>query len=226
MESVYTRTELILGKTAVEKLKNSSVIVFGVGGVGGYTVEALARTGVGKIALVDFDTVNVTNLNRQIITDLGNISRKKVEVCKERILKINDKIEVTIFDEFFDENSKINLAEYDYIVDAIDSIKSKIFLIKKAKELGVKIISCMSAGNKLDATLFTVSDIYSTTDCPIARILRRELKKEGIDSLKVVYSKEKAVDKPDGKVNTIGSLAHVVGVAGLIMAGEVIKDLV
>jgi tRNA A37 threonylcarbamoyladenosine dehydratase len=219
---------MLLGRDAVRKLAASSVIVFGVGGVGGYAVEALARSGIGRIALVDFDTVAESNINRQLIALASTVSRKKVDVEKERVLAINPEASVETYDEFFDENSKIDLTKYDYIIDAVDSVKSKIFLAEKAYELSVKIISAMSAGNRLDGTKFRVGDIYSTSVCPIARIMRRELRKAGIPSLKVVYSTEETAEirtETDDRKKRVGSVAFVTGVEGLLLAGEVIGEL-
>lgn len=231
MADWLARTEILLGKDAIEKLKNSRVIVFGVGGVGGYAVEALARSGVGKIDLVDNDTVSLTNLNRQIVATVDTIGRSKTEVCKERILSINPDCEVNCINMFYlPENSdKFNFADYDYIVDAIDTVSAKISLAENAQRYSVPSISSMGAGNKLDPTRFEVCDIYKTSVCPLARVMRTELRKRSIKSLKVVYSKEPVV-KPKTELSADekrapGSCAFVPSVAGLIIAGEVIKDL-
>ncbi|NLL82387.1 MAG: tRNA threonylcarbamoyladenosine dehydratase [Tissierellia bacterium] len=233
--NAFSRTELLLGADGVDKLKNSSVAVFGVGGVGSFTVEALARSGVGSIAIVDNDKVCVTNINRQIIATSKTIGRNKVEVMRDRILEINPKCNVEIHQSFYGaENAdEFDLSIYDYVVDAIDTVSSKLILIEMAKACNTPIISCMGAGNKLDPTKFEVTDIYKTSLCPLARVMRHELRKRKIESLKVVYSKEKPI-KPivnDEENNTQrkqipGSVAFVPSVAGLIIAGEVIKDLI
>ncbi len=227
-DTTFIRTEKLLGKDGVERLKNSSVIVFGLGGVGGYAVEALARSGVGKLTLVDFDTVSKSNINRQIVATQNTIGMKKTEAAKKRVFEINPEIEVTTYDEFFDENSKIDLAEYDYVVDAIDSVKSKIFIAEQAYKKGVREVCCLSAGNKLDATRFRVADVYSTTVCPLAKLMRKKLKEKGVKNLKVVFSDEQRAEQKEEDIDkgkNIGSLAYVVGVVGLIAAGEAIKDI-
>ena len=228
------RTELLLGKEAMERLGSARVIIFGVGGVGGYTLEALVRSGVGSITAVDSDTVSVSNINRQIIATEKTVGRLKVEAAKERALEINPDIDFTALPIFYSEETeeKINLAEYDYVVDAIDTVTSKIRLIVNAKEVGVPIISSMGAGNKLDPTAFKVADIYKTSVCPLARVMRTELKKRGIKKLKCVYSEEapiKAVIKEDGTAasrHSPGSIATIPSVVGLIIASEIIKDFV
>lgn len=244
----FSRTQLLLGKEAMEKLKTSVVAVFGIGGVGSFTVEALARSGVGGIDIFDDDKVCLTNINRQLIATHKTVGRKKVEVMKERILDINPKCVVGAYECFYSsENvSEFDLKKYAYIVDAIDTVSSKLTLIEEAGKAGTPIISCMGAGNKLDPTGFEVADIYSTSVCPLAKVMRRELKRRGIDSLKVVYSKEEVI-KPEEtediscKNNCIcppgtkrkctvrrqvpGSVSFVPPVAGLIIASEVIKDL-
>lgn len=231
MADWLARTEILLGKDAIEKLKNSRVIVFGVGGVGGYAVEALARSGVGKIDLVDNDTVSLTNLNRQIVATQDTIGRSKTEVCKERILSINPDCKVNCINMFYlPENSdKFNFPDYDYIVDAVDTVSAKISLAENAQKYSVPCISSMGAGNKLDPTRFEVCDIYKTSVCPLARVMRTELRKRSVKSLKVVYSKEPVVkpntELPADKKRVPGSCAFVPSVAGLIIAGEVIKDL-
>ncbi|MCR4956245.1 MAG: tRNA threonylcarbamoyladenosine dehydratase [Lachnospiraceae bacterium] len=225
MDTQFTRTQMLLGVDAVEKLKQSKVAVFGVGGVGGYVVEALARSGVGSIVLVDKDAVSVSNINRQIIATTSTVGRDKVDVMKERILDICPKVQVEARKCFFlPENAgEFPFEEYDYVVDAVDTVTAKIALVMRAKEYNVPIISCMGAGNKLDPTGFMVSDIYKTEVCPLAKVMRHELKKRGIKKLKVVYSKEQPI-KHEGE-NVPGSVAFVPSVAGLIIAGEVIKDL-
>ena len=230
MDSVFSRTELLVGKEGMERLKNAKVCVFGVGGVGGYAVEALARSGVGTIHLVDSDTVSETNINRQIIATRSTVGRPKVEVARERILEINPEARVETFNLFYSSETKhkIKLSDYDYVIDAIDSVKSKILLIVSAKEASVSIISSMGAGNKLDPTAFRVADISKTSVCPLAKTVRLELRKRGINHLKVVYSEEtpiKAVVTEEKTRHAPGSIAFVPSVVGLIIGGEVIKDI-
>lgn len=248
----FSRTEMLIGSAALEKLRRSSVAVFGVGGVGGFCAEALARSGIGRIALIDRDTVAISNLNRQIIATTSSIGRPKVDVMKERILDINPQAVVETYKMFYTEETSglLSLESYDYIIDAIDTVSSKITLVMKAKAAGTKIISCMGAGNKLDPTRFEVADIYKTSVCPLAKVMRHELRKRGIESLKVVYSKETPVrqlhhsdkdgEQPDDPIrieqadntgggprkHVPGSISFVPSVAGLIIAGEVIKDLI
>ena len=225
MENQYTRTELLLGEEGVKRLKQAKVAVFGVGGVGGYVVEALARSGVGSFVLVDSDTVNVTNINRQIIATHDTIGRYKTEVMKERILSINPEAEIEIRNCFFlpENREEFDFTQYSYVVDAVDTVTAKIELVMQAKEAGVPVISSMGAGNKLDASAFEVADIYKTSVCPLAKVMRRELKKRNIKHLKVVYSKEEPIKHEAGRLP--GSIAFVPSVAGLIIAGEVVKDL-
>lgn len=244
----FSRTELLIGEAALNKLKQSKVAVFGIGGVGSYTVEGLARSGVGKLVLIDDDCVCLTNINRQLLATRKTVGKAKVEVMKERILEINPEVEVTIFQKFYmpDTADELIFDDYDYIVDAIDTVTGKIDLIQKAKAKNIPIISCMGAGNKLDPTKFEVADIYKTSVCPLAKVMRKELKKRGINALKVVYSKELPIIPketegsscatgcicPSGTTRkcTIrrqipGSISFVPSVAGLIIAGEVIKDI-
>jgi tRNA A37 threonylcarbamoyladenosine dehydratase len=244
----FSRTELLIGEEALDKLKQSKVAVFGIGGVGSYTVEGLVRSGVGKLVLIDDDCVCLTNINRQLLATRKTVGRAKVEVMKERILEINPDVEVTIFQKFYmpDTASELIFDDYDYIVDAIDTVTGKIDLIEKAKAKNIPIISCMGAGNKLDPTKFEVADIYKTSVCPLAKVMRKELKKRGIRSLKVIYSKELPIIPketegsscatgcicPSGTTRkcTIrrqipGSISFVPSVAGLIIAGEVVKDI-
>ncbi|MBQ4120948.1 MAG: tRNA threonylcarbamoyladenosine dehydratase [Clostridia bacterium] len=229
----FSRTALLLGEDAVNTLATKSVAVFGVGGVGGYVVEAIARSGVGKITLFDKDVVDITNINRQIIALESTVGRYKCDVMKERILDINPSAEVVCHNVFYlPENAdEFPLDEYDYVVDAIDNVAAKIELAVRTHRAGVKMISAMGAGNKTDPTRFEVTDIYKTTVCPLARVMRRELKARGIPALKVVYSREEA-KKPilpsEGDKATrlpTASAAFVPSVAGLIMAREVILDL-
>lgn len=248
MLTQFSRTELLLGKEAMEKLADARVAVFGVGGVGGYVCEALVRSGVGAFDLIDDDKVCLTNLNRQIIATRSTVGKYKVDVMKERILDINPDTDVRICKCFFlPENSgDFPFEEYDYVVDAVDTVTAKIELIMKAKEVGVPVISSMGAGNKLDASCFKVADIYKTKVCPLAKVMRRELKKRGVKELKVVYSEEEPVKPQEDAANSCktgcicppgaerkctqrraipGSVAFVPSVAGLIIAGEVVKDL-
>jgi len=238
MSDQFSRTRILLGKTALEKLNRSRVAVFGIGGVGGYVCEALARSGIGSFDLIDNDTVSLTNLNRQIIATHKTIGREKVEVMKERILEINPNADIRIYKCFFlPENAdEFPFEEYDYIVDAVDTVTAKIELVMKAEEKNIPVISSMGAGNKLDASRFKVADIYETKVCPLAKVMRHELKKRHIKKLKVVYSEEIPVqpaadpeiseeEQPSGKRFVPGSVAFVPSVAGLIIAGEVVKDL-
>lgn len=248
MSRQFARTQLLLGSEAMEKLAHSRVAVFGVGGVGGYVCEALARSGVGAFDLIDDDKVCLTNINRQIIATRKTIGKYKAEVMRERILDINPSADIRVYKCFFlPENAdEFPFDEYDYVVDAVDTVTAKIELVMKAQEKGVRIISSMGAGNKLDASAFRVADIYKTKVCPLAKVMRRELKKRGVKKLKVVYSEEKALTPledesiscrsncvcPPGTEHKCtdrraipGSVAFVPPVAGLIIAGEVIKDL-
>ena len=234
MENQWIRTELLLGEEAVERLKNSRVAVFGVGGVGGHVAEALARTGVGTFDLIDKDTVSVSNINRQIIATHSTVGRVKVEVMKERILEINPEAEVHIHKCFLlpENASEFDFSKYSYVVDAVDTVTAKIELVMQAQKAGVPIISSMGAGNKLDPSKFEVTDIYKTSVCPLARVMRRELKKRDVKHLKVVYSTEKALEpkfdlsEKEGRRAVPGSVAFVPSAAGLIAAGEVINDLI
>lgn len=228
----FARSELLLGKENMEKLKRSRVAVFGIGGVGGFAAEALARTGVGALELFDMDTVSITNINRQIIAALDTVGKYKTDVMKERIALINPEAEVVSHRCFFlpDNSAEFDFSKYDYVVDAVDTVTAKIELVMKCRENGVPIISSMGAGNKLDPTRFEVEDIYKTSVCPLARVMRTELRKRGVERLKVVYSKEPPVvplssEETSAKKSVPGSLAFVPSVAGLIIAGEVIKDL-
>ncbi len=224
MENRFSRTEALLGEWAMEKLKKARVAVFGIGGVGGHVVEALVRSGVGAVDIVDSDKVCLSNLNRQIIATESSIGKYKVDVMQERILDINPEAVVNVHKCFYlpETKEEFDFSQYSYVVDAVDTVTSKIQLVMEAEEAGVPIISSMGAGNKLDPTAFQVADIYKTSVCPLAKVMRRELKKRGIKKLKVGYSKEQPVVK-----NAVpASVAFVPSVAGLIIAGEVIKDLV
>ncbi|MBR3249498.1 MAG: tRNA threonylcarbamoyladenosine dehydratase [Clostridia bacterium] len=224
MRADFSRTELIIGKENVKKLNNAKVAIFGIGGVGSYVVEGLVRAGIENFILIDKDIVDKTNINRQIIATQKTIGKPKVEVAKHRILEINPKAIINIYQEFFMPKSKLNLDNtIDYIVDCMDTVTSKIELIQRANKLNIPIISALGAGNKLDPTKFEVTDIYKTSVCPLAKVMRKELKSRGIKKHKVVYSKEKPI-KNDQKI--IGSISFVPSVAGLIIAGEVVKDLI
>ena len=231
MDERFSRSALLLGDDGIARLKGSRVAVFGIGGVGGHAAEALARSGVGKIDLIDADTVSVSNLNRQIVALSSTVGRQKTEVMRERILDINPECLVTVYNMFYsaETQNEIDISAYDYVIDAIDTVKSKLLLIETAKAHGVPVISSMGAGNKLDPTAFEVTDIYKTSVCPLAKVMRYELKRRGIDSLKVVYSKEEPIKAValDGEKSrhAPGSIAFVPSVVGLIIAGEVIKDI-
>lgn len=248
MLNQFSRTQLLLGESAMKELANKRVAVFGIGGVGGYACEALVRSGIGAFDLIDDDKVCLTNLNRQIIATRKTVGKYKTEVMKERMLEINPNVDVRIHNCFFlPENAdEFPFDEYDYIIDAVDTVTAKILIIMKANELGIPVISSMGAGNKLDPTAFRVADIYKTRVCPLAKVMRRELKKRGVKKLKVVYSEEQptrpiedmsiscrtncicppgAEHKCTERRDIPGSVAFVPSVVGLIIAGEVIKDI-
>lgn len=236
MKEEFSRSEMLLGAAKMERLAQCRVAVFGIGGVGGYVVEALARSGIGALDLIDHDQVSRSNLNRQLIATLSTIGRPKVEVAAERIRDIHPDCSVRTYPVFFlpETEDLFDFSQYDYVVDAIDTVTGKLSLIQKAKEARVPIISAMGAGNKLDPTAFTVADIYETSVCPLAKVMRRELRKRGIDHVKVVYSKEEPIKPCEGMGQQVeegakqppGSMAFVPGAAGLALAGEVIRDLV
>lgn len=234
---MFSRTELLIGKENIKKLQNSKVAIFGIGGVGSYVVEGLVRAGIGSFILVDNDEVSISNLNRQIIATTKTIGKPKVEVAKERILEINPNANVTIYKEFYMPDNKVELTDdISYIVDAIDTVTAKIALIEEADKLKIPIISSMGTGNKLDPTKFEVTDIYKTSVCPLAKVIRKELRSRGIKKLKVVYSKEEPIknikEEADeniefkGKAYVPGSISFVPSVAGLIIASEVVKDII
>lgn len=230
MQEQFSRTICMIGEDGFYKLQNSKIAVFGLGGVGGYTVEALVRSGISNIDLIDNDTVSLSNLNRQIIALQSTIGMPKVDVVEKRILDINPNAQIGKFQIFFtpDTSTKFDFSQYDYVVDAIDTVRGKIELVKMANETNTPIISSMGAGNKMNPQMFEISDIYKTSVCPLARVMRQELKKRGIKKLKVVYSKELPVVtdcKDDGK-RVPASNAFTPAVAGLIIASEVIKDLI
>ena len=229
-ENQFERTALLLGKASVEKLAEKRVAVFGVGGVGGFVCEGLVRAGIGAIDIVDKDIVAISNINRQLIALHSTVGKNKVDVLEERLKDINKDLIIKKYKCFFlpETSETFDFREYDYVVDAIDTVTGKIELILKANEAGVPIISAMGAGNKLDPTAFQVSDIYKTSVCPLARVMRRELKKRGVEKLKVVYSKEEPI-KPqfeEGEEVVPGSVSFVPPALGLIIAGEIVKDLI
>ena len=226
-EEWKSRTELLIGKDNIQKLANSKVIVYGIGGVGSFVVEGLVRAGVENIILVDNDVISPSNLNRQIHATITNIGKLKVDCMKERILSINPKVNVETYipQDIEEEEETLIDNTIDYVVDAVDTITTKLKLIQKAKEKQVPIISCMGTGNKLDPTKFEIADIYKTAVCPLAKVMRKELKKRGINDLKVLYSKEEPI-KHDVESRTPASISFVPSVAGMIMAGEVIKDII
>lgn len=231
MENQFSRTELLIKKEGIEKLKKAKIAIFGIGGVGSYVVEALARAGVNNFVLIDKDTVSISNINRQLIATHKTVGMSKVEVAKNRILDINPNANIEIYQEFFmPETTGIIDNTVSYIVDCIDTITAKIELVVRANNLNIPIISSMGTGNKLDPTKFEVADIYKTSVCPLAKVLRKELKARNIQKLKVVYSKEEPIkigvfDEETGK-SVPGSISFVPSVAGLILAGEVIKDII
>ena len=235
MNEQFLRTAMLLGGEAIEKLQKARVAVFGIGGVGGYTVEALARAGIGRIDVIDNDTVSLSNINRQILATHSTVGMPKVEAAKKRILDINPNCDVVTHQVFYtpETEGQFEFSQYDYIVDAIDTVTGKLALVQNAHAVGTPIICCMGTGNKLDASAFQVADISKTSMCPLARIMRKELGKRGIKHLKVVYSQEEALTPTGweeeaallGKRQIPGSVSFVPGAAGLILAGEVIKDI-
>ncbi|MGL4997448.1 tRNA threonylcarbamoyladenosine dehydratase [Cetobacterium sp.] len=231
---IFQRTELLIGEEKLSKLKNSHILIFGVGGVGGFAVESLVRAGVGELTVVDFDTIDITNLNRQIIATQDTIGQDKVEVIKNRALSINPNIKINIYKEKFSKEKKelffSNDKKYTYIIDAIDLVTAKLDLITIAKELNIPIISSMGTGNKINPTMLDITDISKTSVCPLAKIMRKELKKRRIGKVKVLFSRElamkpKIIDGDRLKQNNVGSISFVPSVAGLIIASEVIKDI-
>lgn len=232
MQEQFSRTELLLGEDGMQRLAASRVAVFGIGGVGGYVVEALVRSGIGAVDLIDSDKVVLSNLNRQIIATRSSIGKYKVDAMKERIMDINPDCQVRVHRCFYlpETRDEFDFSQYSYVVDAVDTVTAKLELVMQAKEAGVPVISSMGAGNKLHPAEFEVADIYKTSVCPLAKVMRRELKKRGIKKLKVVYSKEEplrvsAAEEAPARRSTPGSVAFVPSVAGLIIASEVIKDL-
>ena len=229
MQEQLSRTEMLIGGEGLKKLKSARVAVFGIGGVGGYVVEALARSGVGAFDLIDSDTVALSNLNRQIIATRDTIGKYKTEVMRERIHSICPDTQVEVHNCFYlpETREQFDFTKYDYVVDAVDTVTAKLDLIMSAKEAGVPVISSMGAGNKMNPAMFEVADISKTSVCPLAKVMRRELKKRGVNHLKVVYSKEEAMKRDTEERKPVpGSIAFVPSVAGLIIAGEVVKDLI
>lgn len=236
MENQFTRTEMLIGKDGIEKLENAKVAIFGIGGVGSFVVEGLVRAGVGNFILVDNDDVSISNLNRQLISTTKTIGKAKVDVAKTRILEINPNVKVETYKEFFlPETTGILNETVDYIVDCVDTITAKIELVLRANRFKIPIISSMGTGNKLDPTKFEVTDIYKTSVCPLAKVMRKELRTRGIKKLKVVYSKEEPIkiktndkekEQDINRKQIPGSISFVPSVAGLIIAGEVVKDII
>lgn len=229
MKEQLSRTGMLIGDEGLDRLKKARVAVFGIGGVGGYATEALARSGVGAFTLVDSDKVALSNLNRQIIATRDTIGRYKTEVMKERIHSICPETEVEIRNCFYlpETRDQFDFTQYDYVVDAVDTVTAKIDLILRAQEAGIPVISSMGAGNKMNPAMFEVADIYKTSVCPLAKVMRRELKKRGVKHLKVVYSKEEAIKRETTELRPVpGSIAFVPSTVGLIIAGEVVKDMI
>lgn len=226
MENQFTRTEMLIGSDAAEKLKQAHVAVFGIGGVGSYVVEALARAGVGNLDLIDNDDVNLTNINRQIIALHSTVGKSKVEVAKARVLDINPEVNVKTYKTFFTQETsqEFDFSKYDYVVDAIDSVTGKIELVLKAQEANVPIISCMGTGNKLHPEKFEIADIYKTSVCPLAKVMRTELKKRGVKKLKVLFSTETPIKQEGQRIPA--SISFVPSIAGLMIAGEVVRELI
>ena len=235
MELQFSRTGLLLGEEALQRLQNARIAVFGIGGVGGYTAEALARSGIGALDLIDSDTVSITNINRQLFATHSTVGQYKVDVAKDRLLDINPALRITTYKVFYTPETadQFDFSQYDYIVDAIDTVTGKLCLAERAFAANVPIISCMGAGNKICGTAFQVTDISKTTICPLARVMRKELKKRGISHMKVVFSTEEALTPVGaeeeaaalGKRQIPGSTSYIPGIAGLLLAGEVIQDL-
>lgn len=235
MEGKFSRTEMLVGNDGMEKLNNAKVAIFGLGGVGSFVCEGLARSGIGNFVLVDFDKIDESNINRQLIATVKTIGKYKVDLMKERILEINPDANVEIYKEFYMADSEIDIITKDlsYVVDCVDTIMAKIAIVCKCDEIDVPVISSMGTGNKLDPTMFEVADIYETSVCPLARIMKKDFRKRNIEKLKVVYSKEQpintndcAINQKDSKYKVKGSISFVPSVAGLIIAGEVIKDII
>ena len=229
MTEIFSRTELLFGKDSIRKLANSRVAIFGIGGVGGYTLEALVRSGIGEIDIIDSDKICLSNINRQIIATTSKIGQYKVDVAKERMIDINPDIKINTYKVFYmpETSSEFDFSKYDYIIDAIDTVSGKLELVLQAEKSGTPIISAMGAGNKMNPAMFEVSDVHKTSVCPLARVMRQELKKRGIKKLKVVYSRELPIKVSTERGKSVpGSNAFVPPVMGLIIASEVVKDLI
>lgn len=223
--SSFARTELLIGKENLQRLQKAKIAVIGIGGVGGYVTEGLVRAGIGNITIVDHDKIAESNINRQIIATTKNIGKYKVEEMQKRIVEINPAIHIQAINAFYDENSQILDTTYDYVVDAIDTVSSKIAIIKKCKEFNVPVISCMGTGNKLEPNQFKIADISKTKVCPLAKVMRKELKKLGIDKVKVLYSEEEPLKKQERGISP-ASISFVPSVAGLLICAEVVKELI
>ena len=235
MEGKFSRTEMLIGNDGMEKLNNAKVAIFGIGGVGSYVCEGLARSGIGNFILVDYDKIDESNINRQLLATVKTIGKYKVDLMKERILEINPNANVEVYKEFYMADSQTDIIKEDlsYAVDCVDTIMAKIAIVCKCDEINVPVISSMGTGNKLDPTMFEVADIYETSVCPLARIMKKDFRKRNIEKLKVVYSKEQpintndcAINQRDSKFKVKGSVSFVPSVAGLIISGEVIKDII
>lgn len=235
MEGKFSRTEMLIGNDGMEKLNNAKVAIFGIGGVGSYVCEGLARSGIGNFILVDYDKIDESNINRQLLATVKTIGKYKVDLMKERILEINPDANVEVYKEFYMADSQTDIIKEDlsYAVDCVDTIMAKIAIVCKCDEINVPVISSMGTGNKLDPTMFEVADIYETSVCPLARIMKKDFRKRNIEKLKVVYSKEQpintndcAINQRDSKFKVKGSVSFVPSVAGLIISGEVIKDII
>ncbi len=223
--NLFARTELLIGKENLQKLQKAKVAVIGIGGVGGYVVEGLVRAGVGNITIMDHDTIAESNINRQIIATTKNIGKYKVEEMQKRVIEINPAIQIQTINAFYDENSQILDATYDYVVDAIDTVSSKIAIIQKCKEYNLPVISCMGTGNKLQPSQFKITDISNTKVCPLAKVMRKELKKLGIEKVQVLYSEEEPIKKQERGMPP-ASISFVPSVAGLLICAEVVKEII
>ena len=229
MEYFLSRTEALIGKEAIQKLQQATVCVFGLGGVGSYVVEALARSGIGSLVVVDSDVISLTNINRQLLADFTTIGRPKVEVCKERLLHINPNLQIRTYQEFYDEsNSELISSDFSYIVDAIDTVSSKLSIIEEAQKKHIPLISCMGTGNKLDSSKFEITDISKTSVCPLAKVIRKECKRRNLSPVTVLYSREEPVSTfaEESCKKVPASISFVPSVAGLMLAGEVIRNLI
>lgn len=227
-EGIFDRTKLLLGDEKFQKITEKNILIFGVGGVGGFVAEALVRSGIHHLTIVDNDTVNITNINRQIIATTKTVGQSKVLAMKNRLLEINPQAQIDARQMFFlpENSSEIDFTEFDYVIDAIDTVKAKVQIVLECQKAGIKLISCMGAGNKLDPSQFKFADIYKTSVCPLARVMRQEMKKHRVKKLKVLFSTESPVQRSDDNKRIPASIAFVPSVAGLMIAGEVIRDLI